>query len=61
MKAERGGLINLTRKFGKNDFMHQWIVWLKVNYKSDGRRYRLFSSGIDGLPDTKDDLYAEFK
>jgi Type II secretion system (T2SS), protein G len=29
------------------------------NYKREGDKYRLFSSGIDGIPGTRDDLYPE--
>jgi len=32
----------------------------RFNYKKVGDKYYLFSSGIDGIPHTKDDLYPTF-
>jgi hypothetical protein len=29
------------------------------NYKKEGNKYRLFSSGVDGIPGTRDDLYPQ--
>jgi len=31
------------------------------NYKKIGDRYLLFSSGQDGIPNTKDDLFPQIK
>lgn len=33
----------------------------KYNYELVGEKYRLFSSGTDGIPNTKDDIYPDIK
>ena len=32
---------------------------IKFNYQKVGNHYYLFSSGIDGIPNTKDDIYPQ--
>lgn len=34
---------------------------VKYNFQRTGEKYTVFSSGLDGIPDTKNDLYPQFK
>jgi len=36
-----------------------WNSSVKFNYQKIGNHYYLFSSGIDGVPNTKDDIYPQ--
>jgi hypothetical protein len=56
LKAEYPQLIIIDPLLGRNPDIHKQVYFY---YKLNGEKYILFSSGIDGIPNTSDDIFPK--